>query len=173
MDSDIDSDDQSFPDFPVASSPEETYNSELLVHKTKLAETDFRLYLSNIIKNDPHLTMATKRALFPIVHGVFEKTVVLANLRDVEAAIIDLEIILNIDKANYSAADTMQNSRLNTLIELIMNHYKLYISRAVGGDRERKLQNRMENWSESRVSNESIQRQTDPRQNRGFFFWRK
>jgi len=166
-------DDDNFPDFPTASAPEETYNSEILVHRSKLAETDFKRDLTELIKTDPHLSLSTKRALLPGIQGIFEKTVVLANLKDTEIALIDLDIILCIAKAEFSAADTMQNSHINTLLEMVRNHYSLYISRAVGGDRERKLQNRMENWSESLVRNESVQRQPDMRQNRGLFFWRK
>jgi hypothetical protein len=116
-------------------------NYNQAVSRAQLAKTYYPKQIDTFIKNST-LFPDTKATMRTITHGLFDKTEVLAKTENVTLEFIDVDIILAQARIGFHPMD-VDNPDLSTLMNMIMHHYKRYISRSVNGW-ERGLQNVIE-----------------------------
>jgi hypothetical protein len=122
------------------------YNSA--VGKAELARTRYVIPLCKAIDKST-LMPDTRATLKVIVHGLFDKTAVLAKITNLNVEEIDAEIALAQAKVGFHPSD-VDNPDLATIYNMVRLHYRQYISRALHGW-ERGLQNVMETASTQRL----------------------
>lgn len=116
-------------------------NYNQAVSRAQLAKTYFPKQIETFIRKST-LFPDTKATMMTITHGLFDKTEVLAKTENVTLEFIDVDIILAQARIGFHPMD-VDNPDLSTLMNMIMHHYKRYISRSVNGW-ERGLQNVIE-----------------------------
>jgi len=117
---------------------DEQYMTEEFRHKFYLARTAFKEDVRKHTQNSL-ISEKAKNALYLLVDTHFSPTAVLANLSDLRLAVIDLEIAIVEWRLSCNRTDILQ-PEFPLLTTLLVNHYELYTSRAIGKERERMLE---------------------------------
>lgn len=132
--------------------PRDTYTGDQgynqSVSKADLARTKYIRPLVDFTKNSD-LMPDTKDTMVTIIHGLFDKTEVLAKTENLRLAILDADLVLTQAKVGFHPSD-VDNPILTTLYNMIKHHYARYISRSEKGW-ERGLQNLMETSMTQRI----------------------
>ena len=133
--------------------PAAPYVGEHYNYLESLYSSDYRPYLIQRIK-ESHLSPGAKRAFISTILNFFSHTALLSYQRDAEIAEIDLDIALNLLALNCNKVD-INLPEYPHLIELIRAHFNRFIvSRTLGAERERILQNRTTYESVSKITND-------------------
>lgn len=144
-----DVDDEAFFDDPRDTfTGDQAYNQA--VSRAQLAKTYYVKKVDSFVERST-LFPDTKSTLKTIAHGLFDKTEVLAKTENVNIEYIDVEIILAQARIGFHPMD-VDNPDLTTVMNMILHHYKRYISRSVNGW-ERGLQNVIETAHTNRIEN--------------------
>lgn len=137
--------------------PAAPYVGEHYNYLESLYSSDYRPYLISRI-NASHLSPGAKRAFISTILNFFSHTALLSYQRDAEIAEIDLDIALNLLALNCNKVD-INLPEYPHLIELIRAHFNRFIvSRTLGTERERILQNRTTYESVSKITNDEEQK---------------
>ncbi len=107
------------------------YETEALVHKASMTDSDFRITIMRII-DQSLLSQRCKLALFAVVNMAFDKNVVLANNKDLERRILQFKEALNKAKLSYTRPDVM-NPEIVIIHETSLQHFIDFVSRSEGG----------------------------------------
>lgn len=144
-----DVDDEAFFDDPRDTfTGDQAYNNA--VSRAQLAKTYYVKKIDAFVDRST-LFPDTKSTIKTISHGLFDKTEVLAKTENVSVEYIDVEIILAQARIGFHPMD-VDNPDLTTVMNMILHHYKRYISRSVNGW-ERGLQNVIETAHTNRIEN--------------------
>lgn len=142
---------------PPTGRPAVPYIAEHYNYLESLYSSDYRPFLIERI-NASHLSPGAKRAFISTILNFFSHTALLSYQRDAEIAEIDLDIALNILALNCNKVD-INLPEYPHLIELIRAHFNRFIvSRTLGTERERILQNRTTYESVSKITNDEEQK---------------
>lgn len=142
---------------PPTGRPAVPYIAEHYNYLESLYSSDYRPYLISRI-NASHLSPGAKRAFVSTILNFFSHTALLSYQRDAEIAEIDLDIALNLLALNCNKVD-INLPEYPHLIELIRAHFNRFIvSRTLGTERERILQNRTTYESVSKITNDEEQK---------------
>jgi hypothetical protein len=133
--------------------PAVPYVAEHYNYLESLYSSDYRPFLIERI-NASHLSPGAKRGFESTIRNFFAHTALLSYQRDAEIAEIDLDIALNLLALNCNKVD-INLPEYPHLIELIRAHFNRFIvSRTLGAERERILQNRTTYESVSKITND-------------------
>jgi len=151
----------------LADDPRQTYGSDATynatVSKALLLKSDYRDEIQQSIANSG-LMPDCKKSLNLISKGLFDKVAVLAKTTNINIEVIDAALALASARLGYASID-VDNPQLSVIENMIMLHYRQFISRSDKGW-ERGLQNKGESAITQTVRNESPQPQ---QAKRGFF----
>ncbi len=137
--------------------PAAPYVGEHYNYLVSLYSSDYRPYLIQRIK-ESHLSPGAKRAFISAILNFFSHTALLSYQRDAEIAEIDLDIALNLLALNCNKVD-INLPEYPHLIELVRAHFNRFIvTRTLGTERERILQNRTTYESISKITNDEEQK---------------
>ncbi|MFA7162034.1 MAG: hypothetical protein WC083_05635 [Candidatus Methanomethylophilaceae archaeon] len=145
------------PAMAITGRPGVPYVAEHYSYLESLYSSDYRQYLMDLI-DVSHLSPAAKRAFLSTIRNFFSQTAFLSYQRDSEIAEIDLDIALNLLTLSCNKID-INLPEYPHLIELIRAHYNRFIiSRTLGTERERILQNRTTYESVSKIATDEEQK---------------
>lgn len=147
------------------------YSAELFQDKFLLRRSPYQEELLDLIIRSA-LSVKAKKVLINTVKGHFDSTIFLSNaqVRGTGAGFISIElrlkIVMNLNILAMKRSDRM-NPELVNIEQVMLEHFAFIISRTVGGQRERAMQNSFTSVNEQKIvdnDNENIK----PKK-RGFF----